>query len=265
MKNCWIIGASFGIGRELAKTYFQNGYNIIISARTISELQILKDEIKQNSNSENSVFVVGLDVTNYDSIKKALEIIIKQFNKIDLAIYASGIYRQMNLRNFDIDFSKQILDINFTGGLNFLHIITPIMINQKSGHIALIASVAGYVGLPESMVYGASKAAMINLCEGVQAELKSYNINLSIINPGFVKTRLTDTNNFEMPFIINTKQASNYIYQGLENKKFEIHFPKRFTLFLKILRIIPYSLLLKINQKIFSKNTSSKKNKINNE
>ncbi len=121
---------------------------------------------------------------------------------------------------------------------------------QNSGHLAFIASVAGYRGLPQSFAYGASKAALINLCEGIYPELQRHNINISVINPGFVKTRLTEQNKFTMPFIITAPKAADEIFKGLEAKKFEIHFPKRFTYFLKLLRILPNVIFLEIIKKI---------------
>jgi len=136
------------------------------------------------------------------------------------------------------------------GALNCLDVVIKKMLVQKSGHIALVASVAGYIGLPKSMSYGASKAALINLAETLYAELSHFNINVSVINPGFVKTRLTDLNNFKMPAIIEAEEAAQIIIKDLEAKKFEIHFPKKFTIWLKILRILPYSLMLFFTKKI---------------
>ena len=124
------------------------------------------------------------------------------------------------------------------------------MKKKRSGHIAIIASVAGYCGLPNSLTYGATKAAIINLAEGIYCQLKEKNINLSIINPGFVNTRLTKKNKFHMPFIISTKEAANIIYNGINKKKFEIHFPKKFTLIIKLLKLLPYKILFLIIKKL---------------
>ena len=255
MKNCWIIGASSGIGMELVKKFYENDYNVIISARSLPDLQNLKTEIEvDNKNSNKEIFIANFDVANLDNFSLAVKNILQKFVKIDLVIFASAIYERMEAENFDLTLAKKIMEVNFNGFLNLLHLILPHFLQQKSGHIACIASVAGYSGLPQSFVYGASKSALINLCEGIYPELKHKNIDLSIINPGFVKTRLTDKNNFEMPFIISSKQASDYIYQGLIAKKFEIHFPKKFTFILKFLRILPYRIYLKIITKIFQQN-----------
>ncbi|MFZ9181061.1 MAG: SDR family NAD(P)-dependent oxidoreductase [Rickettsiales bacterium] len=255
MKNCWIIGASSGIGMELVKKFYENDYNVIISARSLSDLQNLKTEIEiDGKNSNKEIFIANLDVANFDNFSEALTNILQKFVKIDLVIFASAIYERMEAENFDLALAKKIMEVNFNGFLNLLHLILPHFLQQKSGHIACIASVAGYSGLPQSFAYGASKSALINLCEGIYPELKYKNIDLSIINPGFVKTRLTDKNNFEMPFIITPKQASQYIYDGIIANKFEIHFPKKFTYILKFLRILPYRIYLKIITKIFQQN-----------
>ena len=255
MKNCWIIGASSGIGMELVKKFYENDYNVIISARSFNDLENLKTEIEvDNKNSNKEIFIANLDVVNLDNFSEALKNILQKFVKIDLVIFASAIYERMEAENFDLTLAKKIMEVNFNGFLNLLHLILPHFLQQKSGHIACIASVAGYSGLPQSFADGASKSALINLCEGIYPELKHKNIDLSIINPGFVKTRLTDKNNFEMPFIISSKQASDYIYQGLITKKFEIHFPKKFTFILKFLRIIPYKIYLPIVNNIYRKN-----------
>ena len=255
MKNCWIIGASSGIGLELVKKYYENDYNVVISSRSLSDLENLKTTILvENPQKNNEIFIANFDVVNIENFTDALQNILQKFPQIDLVIFASALYERFSAENFDLNLAKKIIDVNFNGFLNLLHLIIPQFLKQKSGHIACIASVAGYSGLPQSFVYGASKSALINLCEGIYPELKQKNIDLSIINPGFVKTRLTEKNNFEMPFIISPKQASDYIYLGLNAKKFEIHFPKKFTYILKFLRILPYGFYLKIITKIYQKN-----------
>jgi short-subunit dehydrogenase len=260
MKNCWILGASSGIGFELAKKLCKNGYNVIASARSLENLNLLKtsieDEKKSSQNPQNfgEISVENVDVEDYQSLKNTWQNILAKNHKIDLVIFASAIYEQMDLRDFDLELAKKIMHVNFDGFLNFLHLVVPHFMENKSGHIATIASVAGYSGLPKSLTYGASKSAMINLCEGIYPELKAHNISLSVINPGFVKTRLTAKNKFPMPFLISQEQASDYIYQGLMARKFEIHFPKKFTFILKFLRIIPYKIYLPIVNNIYRKN-----------
>jgi short-subunit dehydrogenase len=253
MKNCWIIGASHGIGEALAYEFYRQGYNLILSGRDIEKLNVLGSDLEQKNlgiKSAKKVMLSQLDVSDSDSLKKSLTKIVTEFGEIDLVIFCSALYQPMSVIDFDLEMSKKIVDVNLSGFLNLLHLIVPQMVKQNSGHIAAIASVAGYCGLPKSFAYGASKAALINLCEGIYHELKQKNIALSVINPGFVKTRLTDQNRFSMPFIVSPKEAAEEIYQGLIEQKFEIHFPKKFTFLLKFLRLLPYKVFFFLTKKI---------------
>ncbi len=251
MKNCWIIGASSGIGYETAKKYYQQGWNVIISARRVEKLQSLKQEIIPNENSSNQIEIFAFDVCDHQNFLNSSNQIFEKFSKIDLVIFAPAIYKPMTLKDFDLKLAQEILNINLNSALNFIDIIVKKMIFLQAGQIAVIASVAGYRGLPKSLAYGASKSGLINLFEGIYPELLANKIDLSIINPGFVKTDLTAKNNFKMPFLISSKQASDYIYQGLERKDFEIHFPKRFTFLMKILKILPNIFYLKFINYIY--------------
>lgn len=245
MKNCWIIGASSGIGLELAKKYYASGWNVIISARRIAKLQEIKQQISLDKNLGNQIESFAFDVIDYDNFANVGQLIFEKFKKIDLVIFAPAIYDQMSLHNFDHKLAVEILNVNLVSSLHFLDIVGKKMLKQNFGHIAVIASVAGYRGLPKSFAYGASKAGLINLFEGIYPELLANKIDLSIINPGFVATDLTAKNNFKMPFLISANKASDYIFQGLEKKDFEIHFPKKFTFFMKFLRHLPNSFYLK--------------------
>ena len=270
MKNCWIIGASSGIGHETAKKYFQEGWNVIISARRIDKLNSLKQQIQnkfpqqnpnpnpnpnqdpQANNSQNHIEIFAFDVCDHENFLNSTNQIFEKFGKIDLVIFACAIYKPMTLKNFDLKLSQEILNINLNSALNFIDIVVKKMITLQAGHIAVIASVAGYRGLPKSLAYGSSKAGLINLFEGIYPELKANNLDLSIINPGFVATDLTAKNNFKMPFLISTQKASEYIFLGLEQKKFEIHFPKRFTMLMKFIKILPNIFYLKFINYIYN-------------
>lgn len=250
-KTCWIIGASHGIGEALAKKYFNSGFNLAISARSEDKLKLIRNDLlAQNQNHLNQILITKTDVTEAISIQSSLDFILEKFDHIDLVIFCSGIYQPTSALNFDLEKSHQTIAVNLGGALNLLHVILPQMLQQKFGHIAFVASVAGYRGLPQSFAYGASKAGLINLCEGIYPELKRQNINLSLINPGFVKTRLTDKNSFVMPFLLAPEKAATEIFNGLQAKKFEIHFPKKFTYLLKFLRILPNFFFLKIIARI---------------
>lgn len=245
MKNILIIGASHGIGESLAFEYAcaKDKNNLFLAARDFESLLAIKKQAK-NDNIE----IFSLDVTNEENAKK----IIENINQIDIFIYCAGTYKPMEAVNIDLSEAKKINEVNFVGALNCLDPVIKKMLKQKSGQIAIVASVAGYIGLPKSLAYGASKAALINLAETLHAELSFHNIHVSVINPGFVKTRLTDLNKFKMPAIITTEKAAKIIIKGLESKKFEIVFPKRFTIWLKILRILPYKLVFFFTKKLLN-------------
>jgi short-subunit dehydrogenase len=243
MKNIVIIGASHGIGRSLAFEFAKEKNNLFLAARDFEALTAIKKELQTN------VEVFALDVVDEKNVREVLDKILQ----IDLFIYCAGTYEPMPVTAIDLKKAKLINEVNFVGALNCLDVVIKKMLLKKSGQIALVASVAGYVGLPKSFAYGASKAALINLAETLYAELAAFNIKVSVINPGFVKTRLTDKNNFKMPAMISSDEAAEYIIQGLRENKFEIHFPKKFTMWLKFLRILPYSILLFFTKKIAAK------------
>lgn len=254
MKNCWVIGASSGIGLELAKKYFQEGWNVIISSRRQQILEQIVADLTKNHQAQNNFQAQVLDVSDVQSFKIASQNVFQKFSKIDLVIFAPAIYQPMSLKDFSIAEAKQTIALNLSSFFDFIELVIKPMMFQKTGKIAVIASVAGYRGLPNSLAYGASKAGLINLCEGIYPELKASNVALAIINPGFVETRLTQKNNFAMPAIISAKEASNIIFKGLSTNKFEIHFPLKFTLLMKLIRVIPYQFYLKIINKIYLKN-----------
>ena len=241
--NIWIVGASHGIGKAVAEKYLAQGHKVAISARSSESLIAITSKSKV---SKLNYTVLPFDVLDRDAIKAAFNEIINCWQKIDLFIYGSAIYKPASINEIDTDYAKKTIDVNLTAVFDFLGLVIPHMVQNQSGHIALIASSAGYVGLPRSYAYGASKAAMINLAQGLYSELSENNIDISVINPGFVKTRLTDKNDFSMPFIITPDQAADSIIRGISKKKFDINFPFRFTFILKSIALLPNFMLLTI-------------------
>jgi short-subunit dehydrogenase len=154
----------------------------------------------------------------------------------------AGDYQAMRAWELDLAAAQQMIDINWGGFLNGLSVVIPRLMGAGRGGIALVSSVAGYRGLPKSLVYGPSKAALINLAETLYLDLKPKGLGIYVINPGFVRTPMTDKNDFHMPALIEPAEAAAEIVRGLEKGEFEIHFPKRFTRLLKLLRHLPYSL-----------------------
>lgn len=240
----WIIGASSGIGYALARELSARGAILALSARRKDELEKLNDELGER----HSVFI--LDTANAETTLRTAQAIRAAFGRIDRIIFLAAAYAPMKTDALDIVATKGIVDINLTGAFNVVHAVLPILkAQQPRGQLALCGSVAGYIGLPNGQPYSATKAAIINLAESLHAECKS-SIDIKLISPGFVRTALTDKNNFKMPAMIEPEQAANAIADGLLAQGFEIHFPKRFTLFLKLLRLLPYRLSQFLTRKL---------------
>lgn len=245
-KYIWIIGASAGIGAELATQLANNEQaHIALSARNEKSLSRLKSELTGTQH-----VVAPLDVTKLDTIKKAHTTICNAWPKIDMVIFNAGIYTPMKAQKMDLEKALSTIDINLNGALNTISVALPGLLKQQSGSLVLIASVAGYSGLPRSLAYGASKAGLINLAESLRIELAPKNITVQLVCPGFVKTRLTEKNPFPMPCIIPVEKAATAIITGLKTSRFEIHFPKRFTYMLKLLSALPYWAYFALTKKL---------------
>lgn len=240
MKNIWLIGASEGIGRALALRLSLDKNNfLILSARNQESLTEL------SKNIENSL-VTYLDVRDAQSIADSYSIIKKNNLKVDSVIYLAGFYEPMSALEIRIAEVEKMVDVNLIGAIRVMSILVPDFIKRKEGHIVLIGSVAGYRGLPNSIGYSVSKAGMINFAESLKCDLAEYKINIQVINPGFVKTRLTDKNNFKMPFIMSPEKAADNIIKIMQSHKFEARFPFIFANLVKFLSILPYWLYFKI-------------------
>ena len=234
-KKIWMVGASEGIGEALAYRLAAEGATIALSARNIEKLKTLAAALPGQGH-----LALALDVTQQEMISAAWAEIERQWGKIDILIYNAGVYDPMSARQFDLEKVEQMLDVNFRGALRVLHCALPIFIARGAGHIVLVASVAAYSGLPNAIGYGSSKAALLHLAENMRLDLAKSDIQVQVVSPGFVKTRLTDKNNFKMPFMVSAEVAAERIYRGMLSTCFEIHFPRRFTYALKFLRLLPY-------------------------
>jgi len=246
-KVAWVIGASTGIGRALSKKLAQEGYVLALSARTDGTLSTLGNEI-EGSGAQS--LCAPCDVTDLTSLQEAKEKILRKFKKIDLMIFAAGIYTPMSLKNYNHQQSLETLHVNLTGAFNVFYTLKDEALSEKTCHLVWVSSVAGYRGLPNSGAYGVSKAALINFAEIQRVELEQYNTKVQVVNPGFVKTRLTDKNDFPMPSLLTSEQAANYIYKGLLKKGFEINFPPLFAFAMKTLRLMPNWLYIHLVQKL---------------
>lgn len=242
-RTIWIIGASSGIGRALALRYAENGNTVFVSARTASHLKTLAEDAKKLA---GKIYSVPMNVTKSDNISSAIRTILKKAGHIDIVVISAGIYKEMPLNKISIETFRATFEVNTFGAAECVMALLPIMEKQGGGKIGVISSIAGYRGLPRSAAYGASKAAITHFCEALLPEVRKRGIDLKVISPGFIETPMTSKNTFPMPFMISPEKAAARIFSGMDTKRFEITFPKRFTWFLKFIRILPYAIYNRI-------------------
>jgi len=243
----WLIGASNGIGLELAKLFLEHDNRVIISARDTQSSQELK-VLKEQYNT--TLHLLDIDVRETQNVTKATIVAWSIYGGIDLCIYNAGVYESMKMEEWNLEHFESMNQINYMGALRVLTQLVPLFKEQKHGHIAFNASVSSYFGLPYGGGYSAPKAALVNFCESIKPELESKNIQVQVINHGFVKTRLTAKNDFEMPQLLEPQEAAQKIYEGVQKKeKFEIKFPWAITRFLHLLRVLPYALAFSLTKK----------------
>lgn len=224
----WLVGASSGIGRATAELLHGRGATVVVSARSGTEIHAFA---RQHPGS----LALALDVTDRAALRDTAAQVLQRYGRIDLAVYCAGHYRAMRATAFDLDEALRHQQVNVTGALHLLDAVLPVLRRQRAGHLSLVASVAGYRGLPNALAYGPTKAALINLAQTLYLDLQPLGVGVSVVNPGFVATPLTAQNRFAMPALISPAQAAAEMVRGWEAGRFEIHFPKRFTLWLKAL------------------------------
>ena len=245
--NIWITGASSGIGAELSQLYAQAGHTVFVSARNADTLNAMA---ATSQNVSGEIIALPLDVTDNDSVLSAFKQMEQHENGLDLVILNAGYYEPVEFDELTLEHFEKTYDVNLMGVVRCLLPSLKYFSANQSGHIAIVSSVSGYRGLPKAAAYGSSKAALINMAESLKPECNANSIKLSLINPGFVKSKLTDQNEFEMPAIMETADAAKRIIDGLESNAFELSFPKRFTYWLKLLRILPYRLYFVVTKKL---------------
>lgn len=236
-RTVWLIGASTGIGRATASKLHALGAQVIVSARNEAALQAF---VAQHPGSA----AVALDVVDADSVRLAGQRVreLAQRGHLDMVVYCAGYYKAMRAQEFDLHEAMRHQQINYDGALHVLDTVLPILLAQRGGHLSLVASVAGFRGLPKALAYGPTKAALNSLAETLYLDLHAQGIGVSVINPGFVATPMTAHNDFSMPALLTPEQAAQEMIAGWESGAFEIHFPRRFTLWLKLLRHLPHAL-----------------------
>ena len=235
-KTVWLIGASSGIGLATAAALHERGAQVVVSARQDA---LLQDFVAAHPGARAH----ALDVTDATAVRTLAAALLAQ-GPLDLVVYCVGHYKAQRAYDFDLPQMLQHQQINYVGALYVLDAVLPAMLARGSGHLSLIASVAGYRGLPKSLAYGPTKAALINLAESLYGDLQPRGIGVSLVNPGFVQTPLTAQNSFHMPALITAEQAAREMLVGWQRGRFEIHYPRRFTYFMKLLQSLPYALYL---------------------
>lgn len=232
-QRVWLIGASTGIGRATAHLLHSKGAKVIASARSVGALNELATQCP-------GLQTIALDATDEVAVKAAAAQLLAT-GPINLMMYCAGTYNAVRAQDMQTADIAHHVQVNYMGAIYSIAAVLPSMLAAGKGHISLVSSVAGFCGLPKSLAYGPTKAALINLGETMYIDLHDEGIGVSMVNPGFVQTPLTDQNTFHMPALISPAQAATDIVAGWERGKFEIHFPKRFTRWMKLLRIVPYS------------------------
>jgi NAD(P)-dependent dehydrogenase (short-subunit alcohol dehydrogenase family) len=235
----WLVGASTGIGRALAEQLHGEGAQVVVSARNSASLAAFEQRFPGSLG-------LPLDATDRTAMQAAMHRILALYGRLDLSMYCAGHYKAQRADAFDLDEMLKHQSINFVGALHLLDVALPVFTQQRQGHLSLVSSVAGFRGLPQGLAYGPTKAALINLAETLYVDMQPLGVGVSLVNPGFVETPLTAQNKFKMPALISTQEAAAAILKGWAKGQFEIHFPKRFTWWMKALRHLPYTLYFKV-------------------
>lgn len=236
-KRVWLLGASTGIGAALALELHRRGAQLALSGRRLEALQQL--DLPQAR-------LLPVDVTDADALKKAAEQLLEEWPRLDLAIYLAGDYVPMRAEEIDLAQMHRLWAVNYSGAAHLAAALMPALHVGRARGLALVASVAGYRGLPRALAYGPPKAALIHLAEILHLELAPKGIGVWLINPGFVSTRLTAKNDFAMPALQTPEQAAAAIVQGLAKGRFEIDFPRRFSRLLRLVSYLPDGLYFRL-------------------
>lgn len=250
MRIAWITGAGKGIGRATALEMARRGWTIAASARTQTDLeQLAADGAAQGGD----IRPFPLDVTQRDDVQSVVARIESELGAIDLALLNAGTYVRFGADEFSVEKFAEQIEVNLMGTVTCLAPVQKRMMVRHRGHIAIVSSLTAYRGLPYASAYGATKAALTNMGEALKPELDAVGVDLTVIHPGFVKTPLTDRNDFPMPFLMEVEDAARRIADGLEKRKFEITFPRRLAWTLKLARCLPYGLYFALTRQLVRK------------
>ena len=228
-KRYWLVGASEGLGRGLAHVMSRAGAEVIVSARSEDRLAELVDELPGKSS------FVTVDVSDLQSVKAAAE----EVGEIDGVVYLAGVYWPMKSSEWDVEKADLMGEINFLGANRVIGCVMPQMIERGSGHVVITGSLSGFRGLPGAIGYSSSKAGIMALAESMQADLRTSPIQVQVVNPGFIKTRLTDKNDFNMPFIMDVEDAAQEMFEHMNSDRFKKSFPMVFSWLFRLSQFMP--------------------------
>ena len=247
-KNIWITGASSGLGEALAVELATEGANLYLTARSKDKLELV------NNSLQNPGYVMPCDVTDDYQLTQTINRVITQASQIDVAVLNAGTYLPTPLAELNSDDARALFEVNFFSIVRAIELLAPHMTARRSGHIVVVGSVAGDIGLPYAAIYSASKSALNRLCESLQPELAEFGVAISVVNPGFIKTPLTDKNDFPMPFLISAEEAARGILKGIADRRFEIRVPFMMGFMMRRLARLPKGILLAITKRMLRNN-----------
>lgn len=243
----WITGASSGIGAALARRLARAGWQVAASARRADRLAALAEDA---GDGPGRIVPVALDVTDARAVEDAVARIEHEVGPIAQAVLNAGTHIPVRAEALRVEDFRRLVDLNLLGTVHCLAALVPRLIDRRAGRIAVVASVAGYRGLPTAAAYGMTKAGLINMAEALRVELAPKGVTLQIVNPGFVRTPLTERNEFEMPFLMEPDAAAEALFRGLQSDRFEIAFPRRFVVLMKLLRCLPAPLAFALTRRM---------------
>lgn len=235
-KKYWLVGASEGLGRAMAQQLSALGVHLVLSARTKSRLDDLAATLPGPAN------VVPLDVTDIDAVRSAAQAI----GELDGVIYAAGVYTPTPTSKWDLGNVESMCEINFLGGARVLGAVVPEMVSKNVGHVVVIGSLSGFRGLPNSIGYSSSKAGLMHLAESIHADLHRTQVRVQLLNPGFIKTRLTEKNDFQMPFLMSPEDAAKHAVKAMQSSGFQHNFPLAFSWLFRAANWLPATIYYKV-------------------
>lgn len=239
-RRIWIIGASAGIGEALARMLAGHGAHLILSARNEEALAALAKDCDGSQ-------VLPLDLARPESLAEAVKMIALKDTSLDAIICTAAVYDPGRVADIHPAKAEAMVRVNIMGTIDVARLCPPLL--RDGGQLVLFGSVAGYIGLPKGQPYSATKAAVNNLAETLAVEL-APRVDVRLVCPGFVETRLTERNDFAMPAIVTPDEAATAVLRGMQRRGFEIHFPRRFTWVMKLVRALPYAVSLRLIRRL---------------